>query len=203
GRGRTRRPGAAPPRRSRGEEVLPQAAQGPTVRASGDRHRQAGQLPGRPPRHGGVGEASPVEVPQQSSRELPPTHTSTGADHEVLPLRRPGATLLLSAWRDLLALPSGPAPDVGHGVANRDEPAVHDLERGHRHHHRSLNGTGLRPPPQVLTWPRPTEPRQVDDAVWRPTRPTRTSAGKRLSGRALLDRVRERDRGSHERTSLP
>ena len=57
-----------------------------------------------------------LKLPQQLSRELPPTHASTGADHEVLPLRRPSATLLLGAWRDLLAFPSGPAPDVGHGV---------------------------------------------------------------------------------------
>jgi len=115
---------------------------------------------------------------------LPPTHAGTGADHEVLPLRRPSATLLLGAWRDLLALPSRAAPDVGHGVANRDEPAVQDLERGHRHRHRSVNGTGSDHLPQILMWPRPTEPRHVDDALPNMAAPeANPSAVPRVGGR--------------------
>ncbi len=47
---------------------------GAEVRAAGDRHRQARQLPGHPPRADGIGRASPVEVFEQSSRELTSTH---------------------------------------------------------------------------------------------------------------------------------
>ena len=48
------------------KRVLPQTAQGPAVRAAGAGHRQAGQLPGRPPRAHVVGGAPAVEVSEHS-----------------------------------------------------------------------------------------------------------------------------------------
>ena len=46
-------------------------AQGPAVRAQGDRHRQARQLPGGAPRARAVGAASPVEVPETTAPRTP------------------------------------------------------------------------------------------------------------------------------------
>ena len=61
------------------KKFFPPIAQGLAVRAAGDRHRQARQLPGRPPRGDAVGGPPPVEVPEQSRRELPSAHPATRA----------------------------------------------------------------------------------------------------------------------------
>ena len=54
-RQRARRSGPVTPKRGGGQAILPYAAQGRAVRAARAGHRQAGQLPGRPPRaHVGV-----------------------------------------------------------------------------------------------------------------------------------------------------
>ena len=62
---------------TRWPQNYPPTAQGPAVRAHGDRHRQARQLPGGAPRARAVGAASPVEVPEQPRRELPPANPAT------------------------------------------------------------------------------------------------------------------------------
>jgi putative transposase len=58
---------------------------------------KTGQLPGGATHRVGLGRASPVEVPQQPSGELPPTHTPTRTGHETVHL--PGhAQRFLSAF---------------------------------------------------------------------------------------------------------
>ncbi len=69
-RQRVGRLGPATPKRGGRQAVLPPAAQGPAVRAAGHRHRRVEQLPGRAPRDRAVGGPSPVEVSEQSGREL-------------------------------------------------------------------------------------------------------------------------------------
>jgi transposase-like protein len=53
------------PQRGGGQAILPQAAQGPAVCAARAGDRQAGQLPGRPPRVHVVGGAPAVAVSEQ------------------------------------------------------------------------------------------------------------------------------------------
>ena len=62
-------------------------AQGPAVRAARAGHRQAGQLPGRPPRAHVVGGAPAVAV-SEPRRELSSAHPATRTGDETLQNRR-------------------------------------------------------------------------------------------------------------------
>src|SRR6185369_12539078 len=55
--------------------------------------RQAGQLSGRSPRGFAVGDPSPLEVPQQSGRELPSADQGPGTGDETLRLTWAGPTV--------------------------------------------------------------------------------------------------------------
>src|SRR5258708_19737268 len=90
---RARHSGPVAPKRGGRKEVLPPTAQAPAVRAQGDRHRQARQLPGGAPRAHAVGAASPVEVPEQPRRELSPADPATRAGDETLQANPPPATV--------------------------------------------------------------------------------------------------------------
>jgi putative transposase len=65
-----------------------ESAHGLGVRAAGDCHRQTGQLSGRSQRGFAVGDPSPLQVPQQPGRELPPADQDPGTDDETLRLKQ-------------------------------------------------------------------------------------------------------------------
>ena len=78
---------------SRSRAATPQQPSGSSANCSRacsmrarDRHRPARQLSGRSPRGFAVGDASPLEVPQQPGRELPSADQNPGAGDETLRL---------------------------------------------------------------------------------------------------------------------
>jgi hypothetical protein len=99
-RRRARHPGAVTPKRGGGQAVFPQTAQEPAIRAAGDRHRQAGQLSGRSPRAGAVGDPSPLQVPQPGA---PICRARLGLPARYPKLLRVGVTQSQSTRRDALA----------------------------------------------------------------------------------------------------
>jgi len=112
--------------------------------------------------------APPLEVPQQSRRELPSAHPGAGTSDAALPLPGRCAAVPVRVLRDLPALPTPPPPAYRQGIPPRDADPIHRLERDHRHDHGSrLKGhTRDRPAPiQVLHAHRQPEARQVDSAV--------------------------------------
>ena len=83
-RHRARRVGAATPKRVGRQEVLPQPAQGPAMRAACDRHRQAPQLRSGASGGDALGRAPTIEIPEQPGGELPSAHQATRAGDEAL-----------------------------------------------------------------------------------------------------------------------
>ena len=102
------------------KEVLPPPAHGPAVRAQGDRHRQARQLPGGAPRAHAVGAASPVEVPEQPRRGLSPADPAPPAGDETLHVDPARATIPVRVQRHLAALSAPSAPAVGRRLPTGD-----------------------------------------------------------------------------------
>ena len=114
-----RHPGPATPKRGGRQKVLPQTAQGPAIRTAGHRHRRVEQLPGRAPRNRAVGPAPPVEVSEQSSRELPSTQPCPGAGDEALQISQARATLPVRFLGHFTSFPSASASAVGDRMAPR------------------------------------------------------------------------------------
>ena len=87
-----------------------------------------------------VGAASPVEVSEQSSRELPSTDPATRAGDETVHLARARATVPVRVQRHLATFPSPSASAVGGRLPTSDGRPLHRLERDHRGgHDRRLN----------------------------------------------------------------
>ena len=108
-RRRARHLGAVAPKRVGGQAILPYAAQGPAVRAARAGHRQAGQLPGRPPRAFAVGGAPAVAVSEQPRRELSSAHPTTRTGDETLQIVAACATVPVCLQRHLRTLPAATA----------------------------------------------------------------------------------------------
>src|SRR6476646_4898272 len=104
-RQRTRHPGPTSPGCPGRQEVLPPTAQGLAVCAAGAGDRQARQLRGRPPRGDAVGGPSPVEVPEQSRRELPSAHPATRAVDETLQISQACPTVPVCVQRHFATFP--------------------------------------------------------------------------------------------------
>src|SRR4029077_12124819 len=119
-RQRARHSGPGPPKCGGRQTILPHAAQKPGVRAAGDRHRQTRQLPGRPPRAAGICRASPLEVPQQSDRELASTHQAAGTSDETVHIARARAAVLVRVQWHFTAFSAGPTPTDRTRMACRD-----------------------------------------------------------------------------------
>ena len=111
-RQRARHSGPVAPKRGGRKEVLPPTAHGPALRAQGDPHRPARQLPDGAPRAHGVGAASPLEVPKPR-RELSPADPATRAGDETLHLDPARAPVPVRVQRHLAALSAPSAPAVG------------------------------------------------------------------------------------------
>jgi DDE domain len=90
-------------------------------------HRQAGQLPARPPRAGAVGDPPPLEVPQQPRRELPSADQGPGTGHETLRLAWAGATVPVCVRQHPRALSALSSSDQRARMANRDDQPLRGL----------------------------------------------------------------------------
>src|SRR5258708_28709334 len=106
---------------------FPQAAQGPAQRAARAGDRQAGQLSGRSPRGFAVGDPSPLEVPQQSGRELPSADQGPGTGDETLRLAWAGPTVPVCVQPHPTALSSPSSSDQRTPMANRDDQPLRGL----------------------------------------------------------------------------
>src|SRR6185437_6771906 len=126
-RRRARHLGAVAPSRGGGYTVFPQAAQGPALRAARAGDRQAGQLSGRSPRGFAVGDPSPLEVPQQSGRELPSADQNPGTGDETLRLPWAGPTVPVCVQPHPTALSSPSSSDQRTPMANRDDQPLRGL----------------------------------------------------------------------------
>ena len=183
-RQRARHSGPVAPKRGGRKEVLPPTAHGPAIGAAGDRHRQARQLPGRAPRAFAVGDPSPVEVPEQPRRELPPADPATRerAMKRFKPIRH--AQRFLSAFGGIstaLSAPSASASAADYRPVMTNRFAVWN----------EITGRRPRPPPESATGTgrfvqatahhpesshRPIRLAQVDSAVSRQSPPPRRSS---------------------------
>jgi hypothetical protein len=93
---------------------------------------QTRQLPGRPPRAAGICRASPLEVPQQSDRELASTHQAAGTGDETVHIARARAAVLVRVQWHFTAFSAGPAPTDRTRMAYRDGRPLHGLAGSHR-----------------------------------------------------------------------
>ncbi len=100
-----------------------------------------------------LGRTSPVEVPEQPCRELPPTHPPTRTGHETGHLTPARATVPVRFQRHLPTLSARPPPAPRPGLPPRDGCPLHHVERGHRDRHGRLNHPREDPttPPQPRT----------------------------------------------------
>src|SRR6185312_10693828 len=165
-RRRARHPRAVAPSRGGGYTVFPQAAQGPALRAARAGDRQAGQLSGRSPRGIAVGDPSPLEVPQQSGRELPSADQNPGTGDETLRLTWAGPTVPVCVQPHPTALSSPSSSDQRTPMANRDDQPLRGL--GCDHSRRSgMKDTVSHyvPPPSALT---STEPQVFSNNLTMP-----------------------------------
>lgn len=151
------------------DQVLSQAAEGPGICAPGAGHRQARQLPNGASAGVALGGASPVEVSEQSGRELPPAHPSPGTSDEEVHLSRARATVPLRVQRDIPALPTPPPPNspprnTGTRWAPDSAPGTRSRARPRQSpEHRSRDRLGC--PAQVPRIHRRPEARQIDNAL--------------------------------------
>src|SRR6476659_8698889 len=109
------------------QEVLLPTAQGLAVCAAGAGDRQARQLRGRPPRGDAVGGPSPVEVPEQSRRELPSAHPATRAVDETLQISQACPTVPVCVQRHFATFPGPSAPVVGGRLPTGDGQSLRGL----------------------------------------------------------------------------
>jgi hypothetical protein len=94
-------------------------------------HRQAGQLPGHPPRAHVVGAAPAVAVSEQPRRELSSAHPTTRTGDETLHIVAACATIPVRLQRHLCTLSAATAAAQRDPMANRDGRPVRGLESGH------------------------------------------------------------------------
>src|SRR6478752_1725420 len=131
-------------------------AQGPGLCAAGDCHRQAGQLSGRSPRAGAVGDSSPLEIPEQPGRELPSTDQSPGTGDETFRLTWAGPTVPVCVQPYPGAFSSPSSSDECTPMAIRDDHSLRGLGRNHCRCSGMKNAVShyLSPPnPLILTAP--------------------------------------------------
>ena len=85
--------------------------------------------------------APPIEISEQSGRELPSTDPATRAGDETLQIDPARATVPVGVQRHLAALSAPSAPAVGGRLPTGDGRPVRGLERDHRgdDHRRRLN----------------------------------------------------------------
>jgi DDE domain len=114
-------------------KFLPQTPQGPAIRTARHRHRRVAQLSGRSPRDCAVGDPPPVDVPEQSSRELPSTHPCPGAGDETPRLAWARPTVPVRVQPHPRALWAPPPSDQRTPMADRNDRPLRGLEPDHYH----------------------------------------------------------------------